>query len=49
MFNPEFLTIFRSQTTNYYYSNPDNFDKIKEKLGWRYKVKVIDWIKKNFR
>ena len=26
-----------------------NNDKIEEKLGWRYKVKVIDWIKKNFR
>ena len=26
-----------------------NTDKIKDKLGWRYKVKVVEWIKKNLR
>jgi UDP-glucose 4-epimerase len=26
-----------------------NSDKIAEQFGWRYKVKVVDWIKKNFK
>lgn len=30
MLSPEFLTVFQSQTTNYYHANPANFDKIAE-------------------